>query len=95
MNITVTARHFKAKQELQDYVRNEAKSLERQFDRIISIEWILAYQKKDQIAEIVLQVPKETLRAEAISDDMYKSIDQAVDKMERQLNKYKNLLRGT
>ena len=94
MNITVTARHFKAKPDLQNYAREEARKLEKQFDRITNLDWVLSYQKLDQIAEITVKVPKETLRAEAVSDDMLKSIDQAVVKMERQLGKYKDQLRG-
>ncbi|MBC8478725.1 HPF/RaiA family ribosome-associated protein, partial [bacterium] len=57
MNILVTARHFKAKQDLQDYARDEATKLERHFDGITTLEWILSYQKLDQIAELVVKVP--------------------------------------
>jgi putative sigma-54 modulation protein len=94
MNILVTARHFKAKQELQDYAHAEAAKLERHFDRITTVELVLSFQKKDQIAELIVKVPKDLLRVETTTDDMMKSIDQAVGKMVRQLKKYKDQLQG-
>lgn len=43
--------------------------------------------------EVTAKLPKRFLRAEVVSDDMYSAIDQIVDKLERQLLKYKNRLR--
>ena len=93
MNITLTARHFKATEKLQDYVQKEIRTLEKYFDRITDCEVILSYQKLVKEVELVLNVPQETLKVKAESDDFQKSVDQAVLKMERQLTKYKDKLR--
>jgi putative sigma-54 modulation protein len=68
------------------------KSLERFNDRILNADVILSYQNSRdsiKIAEIILQVPGQTLKAAEQSDDYKKSINAAVEKLSRQLNKLK------
>lgn len=93
MKLTITARHFKANQELQEYAQKEADRLDKIFDHITSGEIVLSFQKQVKSAELVINAPRETLRAEAFSEDFMKSIDIVVQKMERQLDKYKEKLR--
>jgi len=93
MKLSITARHFKANDELQQYARNETSKLDKLFDHITSSEIVLSYQKQTKTAELVVNAPRETLRADASSDDFFKSIDIVVQKMERQLEKYKEKLR--
>lgn len=89
MRVTFTARHYKPSPRLKDYAENEAKKLEKIFDGIISCEIILDYQKDIQIAELNVLVHGQKLVVIEKTDDIYKSIDTAVIKMERQITKYK------
>jgi len=89
MRINFTARHYKPSERLKDYAENEVKSLEKYYDSIVSCDIILDYQKEIQIAEIKIGVHGSTLTATEKSEDIYKSIDLAVNKLERQLKKYK------
>jgi putative sigma-54 modulation protein len=89
MNISITARHFKAPEPLKDYARKEVERLTRYYDGIIDGEVILSWEKLTQIAEIKLKVYGQVLTAKEKSEDIRKSITLAVDKVERQLNKYK------
>ncbi len=92
MNIIITARKFKAHQSLKDYINDEVKSLEKYHYDILSADVILSYQNsKDSIktAEIVLQVPGQTLNATESSDDFKKSVNIANEKLVRQLKKLK------
>ena len=89
MRVTFTARHYKSSPRLKKYAEEEVKRLERFYDGIISCEIVLDYQKDIQIAELNVSVHGQMLTVIEKSEDIYKSIDLAVDKMERQLKRYK------
>ena len=89
MRISFTARHYKPSKRLKEHAQNEVKRLEKFYDGIINCEIILDYQKDIQIAEIMLGVHGQQLTVIEKTDDIYKSIDNAVSKLERQLKKYK------
>lgn len=89
MRISFTARHYKPSDRLKEYAQNEVLRLEKFYDGIISCDIVLDYQKEIQIAELVLTVYGQQLTVVEKSEDIYKSIDKAVEKMERQLKRYK------
>jgi len=92
MNIQITARKFKAHDTLKNYVRDEVLSLERFSDDILDADIILSYQNQkesEKIAEVVLKVPGQLLKAEHISEDFKISIAGAVEKLKRMLKKLK------
>ena len=92
MNIQITARKFKAKDSLKDFIRNEIKSLEKFNDNILDVNVILSYvHLKDSIknVEIVLQIPGKTITVNVSSDEFEKSISAAIEKTIKQLAKVK------
>ena len=89
MRVNFTARHYKPSERLKEYAQNEVKRLERYYDGIVDCDIILDYQKDIQIAEIIINVYGTKLTVTEKTDDIYKSIDLAVTKLERQLKKYK------
>jgi putative sigma-54 modulation protein len=92
MNITITARKFKAHTTLKGHIESGIKSLNKFNDDIINADVILSYQNNHEsikIAEIILQVPGQTLTAKEESDDFEKSINSAIEKLSRQLVKLK------
>jgi len=93
MNVQITARHFKAHEGLKQYALSQVSTLKKYYDGIVNGTIILRYEKlRDsvKIAEINLAVFGTNLVAVEKSEDFYKSIDNAVGKLERQLIKYKN-----
>jgi len=94
MRVNFTARHFKPSERLKQYAHDAVGRLEKYYAGILSCNIILDYEKQTQIAEIVLQVNGNKLTVREKSEDMYKSINLAVDKSERQLKKYKEKLQG-
>jgi putative sigma-54 modulation protein len=92
MNISITARKFKARTTLKNFISDEVKGLKKYNDDILSADVILSYMNsKDSIksAEIILQVPGQTLSANEDSDDFEKSVSASVEKLSRQLKKLK------
>lgn len=94
MRINVTARRFKLSDELKDYAETEVMRLKKYYDDIIDTEVILAWEKKDRLAEINVGLNGTKLSAHERSEDLHKSITLAVDKLERQVQKYKGRRHG-
>ena len=93
MNIIITARKFKARETLKDYVKDEVKSLLKFNDSILSADVILSFQSShDSVkkAEITLHIPGQTLIAAGETDEFTKSVSAAVAKLLRQLKTLKS-----
>jgi ribosomal subunit interface protein len=93
MNISITARKFKAHDTLKEYITEEVSSLQKYSTDILNADVILSYlNSKDSVktAEIILQVPGQILTAIENSDDFKKSVALSVEKLSRQLQKIKN-----
>ncbi len=93
MNINITARHFDLTPELREHVEGEIEKLTKFFEHIISSDVILDVEKYRQTAEIKVKVYNATIAGSADSNDMYASIEQAVEKVKKQLKKYKSKLK--
>ncbi len=95
MNIKVTSRHFRAKDELLEYAENAVESLEHYYDGITRTDVILSFEGSEnevKVAEINVKVYNQVLSSVVKTDDFQKSIDQAVKKLTVQLKKYKDKL---
>ena len=94
MRINFTSRHFKATKRLRSYAEERVSGLSKFYDNIIECDIILDYEKLDQVAEVAVKVYAQRLFAVEKTDDIFKSVDRAVEKLERQLKKYKGKLRN-
>lgn len=91
-NISVTGRHVVVTDAMKDYAIEKISKIERFSNRIIDVVLTMDVQKLDQRVDIVLKVNNIKIKSQAVSDNMYTSIDRAVQKIESQLLKYKNKL---
>lgn len=92
MRVNVSSRHFKASDKLQEFAASEVMRLRKYFDNIMDGEVILSWQKGNKTSEIILNVNGTKLTASEASNDFYKCIPKAVDKLESQLRRYKGKL---
>lgn len=92
MNIAITARHFKARNDLKDFINEKVTKLNTFYDGITNAEVVLSYIKEEQIAEIKLHLDHKDHRLLVITDrseDMFKSVEQATDRLQVLLKRYK------
>ncbi len=95
MKIKIAERHSHAEssETLRAYVVEKTEALERFFDRIISVDVVLSSEKERQTADFHAHLTnKKIITAREESTDMYASIDKAVDRLRRQLVKFKDQL---
>ncbi|GAB4381236.1 MAG: hypothetical protein Kow0042_31680 [Calditrichia bacterium] len=94
MNLTITARHFKMKDDLRKYVEEKVMKLDRFYDGIIDLEVILGWEKLTRYAEFRINVHNKQIIIKEVSDEIKKSFNLALDKAERQLKRYKEKSRN-
>jgi len=94
MDIKITARRFELTDALRDYAQKGVYTLKKYFDHLIRGHMILSVEKHRQIAELVIHVWGTDLASRGESEDMYLAIDGVVEKMERQIKRYKDKLRN-
>jgi putative sigma-54 modulation protein len=87
MEIQITSRHEKASQSLQDTITDELNKLEKYYDRITSCHVVLDAQRGMEIMEVVMNMAGHTITASAKADNLGKTIDSVITKVERQLKK--------
>jgi putative sigma-54 modulation protein len=88
MNIQITARKFKAHITLKEFIKDEVSGLKKFNDDIIGADIILSYQNNTNSlkkAEIVLDIPGQTITATDQTEDFKTSVTSATEKLRKQL----------
>ena len=90
MEMTVTGRHLDVTPAIREYAGKRLDQIGIDFPRILSAHYILEVDKFRHIAELVLQCGNHiNIEAREVTEDLYASIDRVVDKVTRQMLKYK------
>jgi putative sigma-54 modulation protein len=89
MQINLSGHHVEITQALRECVNTKLAKLERHFDHINNVHVVLTVEKLNQIAEATVHLNGTEVHAKAQNSDMYASIDSLVDKLDRQILKYK------
>lgn len=88
----VRGENIEVTQAIRDYVEKKVGKLERYFtdvpDATAHVN-LKVYTEKTAKVEVTIPLPYLVLRAEETSPDLYASIDLVVDKLERQIRKFK------
>ena len=88
MAIDITGRHVDVTESMRDYAEKRLGKLHDEFPRLDSVHVILDIQKYMHIAEVIVHARRHIrLEAKESSENMYASIDQVVDKIEKQLRR--------
>jgi len=90
MNLSISGHHLEVTPALREYVTVKLDRIRRHFDQVIDVNVFLSVDKLRQKAEIALHVRGKDIFAESVDDDLYAAIDSLVDKLDRQVLKYKD-----
>jgi putative sigma-54 modulation protein len=92
MKLIIKGKHIDVNDSVESYIRKKMKKLDKYFDQIMDATATVSAEKNRQIFEVTMQAKKAIIRAEEESDSIYTSIDRVVEKLERQIIKYKEKL---
>jgi len=91
MRILIRGKNVEVTDALKQYAEKKLRRLEKYFETqaVSEVHVSLSVNKNIHSVEVTIPLIGVTLRAEERSEDMYASIDLVVDKLERQIRKYK------
>ena len=89
MNLQISGHHIEVTAALREYVENKLEPVVRHFDKVNGVNVVLAVEKLKQKAEVTVHVPGKDIHVEEAGDDLYAAIDALFDKLDRQVQKYK------
>jgi putative sigma-54 modulation protein len=90
MNLTVSGHHVAVTAAIRNYVETKLSRITRHFDHVIDVNVILTVDKLQQKAEATCHVRGKEIYVESEDADLYAAIDLLVDKLDRQIIKYKD-----
>lgn len=89
MNIIVTGRNLEITPALRDYAEKKMTKFERYLSNITEAIVTLSIQKYQHKAEVLIKANGYMIQAEGVTGEIYSSIDEVVEKLEKQIKKYK------
>ncbi len=94
MKISVTFRNAEGESWQKEYVDDRLKKMKKYIDRPVEAHVVLSVEKFRNVAEVNLMADGLNVNAKEESKDMHLAIDNAIEKIERQLKKRKEKIRG-
>jgi len=95
MQIIVTGHHIEVTPALRAYVTEKLQRISRHFDHVISINVILKVENsQQQQAAGTVHAAGKSLFAQDAAADMYAAIDGLSDKLDKQVRRHKDKIRG-
>lgn len=93
MLVTVIGKNIEVTNALREYAEKKVSKIVKFFEKSpVGAQVTLSTERGKHIVDITVQVNGLLLRGEAKSNDMYASIDGAIEKIERQVQKFKTKL---
>ncbi len=89
MQVEITGRQMDVTPALKEYVKSRVAKVEKYVHRDYGIRVVLEVDKLRHIAEIIVNLKGSRITAREEGEQMYASVDKAMDKVEQQLRRYK------
>ena len=90
MQIKISARHGHLHEATQEFIREKANKLTHYFQRLMMIEVIVDLKEEEKIVEFLVSAEhKHDFVARERNQDILAAVDLVMDKLERQVRKYK------
>ncbi len=93
MKIHMTFKHMDATEPLKRHVNEKSERFKKFITESVDCTWICFLEADVHVAEVRVHGPHIDYFAQAKTDDLYQSIEDAVEKMEKQLRKHKEILK--
>lgn len=88
MEIIISGRHMDVTDELKAYIQERMQKLGNEYGKLVNARIVLEMERAWHIAEGHVTGKHLDLEATARTTDMYASVDEMVDKLEKQLRRY-------
>lgn len=92
MEFIIRGKNFPVTDSLRQYVEKRLGKMERFLEGVDEIQVNLSLARDNHVVEVTIPLNGYLLRGEESTGDMYGSIDRVVEKLEKQIAKYKTKL---
>jgi putative sigma-54 modulation protein len=89
MNLHLTGHHVDITPAIREYVTSKIARLSRHFDDVIDVNVVMTVEKLDQKIEASVHLSGKDIHVRSSEEDMYAAIDSLIDKLDRQVIRYK------
>ncbi|MDI6631634.1 MAG: ribosome-associated translation inhibitor RaiA [Bacillota bacterium] len=89
MQIAVRGKNIKVTDALRNYVEKRLTKLERYLNNFGEVQVTLSVEKENHRVEVTVPVNGMILRGEEATHDMYAAVDMVVEKLGKQIERYK------
>ncbi len=90
MQLQLTGHHLEITPAIREYIEKKLQKIHSLGDRITHIHITLEKEKVEHVVQANISLPGSQIHIESKSEDMYASIDRLIDKIMRQLKKYRD-----
>jgi putative sigma-54 modulation protein len=94
MKISLTFRNTEGESWQKEYVDERLNKIKKYIDRPVDVHVILSVEKFRNVAEVNMIADGLNINAKEEAKDMHLAIDDAVEKIEKQVKKHKEKMRG-
>jgi len=94
MQVSTTFRHTEPSDALKSYAEEKLERIKKYIDEPITAQVYLTVEKIRHTAGITITAKGITIKASEETNDMYSAIDMVLDKIERQLRRYKERIKA-
>ena len=94
MQISVTFRHLDSSEALKNYVSDRLNKFKRYLDGPVEAHVVLSMEKFRHLADVTIDNNGRIIKGKEENADMYAAIDLVMDKIDMQLKKFRDKLRG-
>ncbi|MDH4101306.1 MAG: ribosome-associated translation inhibitor RaiA [Nitrospirota bacterium] len=92
MHVVVTGKNIDVTAALKSYAEEKVRKVEKYLHNVSEAVVMLSCEKYRHIAEVSIKVNGVLIQGKESTEEMYSSIDKVMDKIERQVRKYKEKL---
>ncbi len=94
MKTRVTCRHCELQPDLREHVDSKIEGLARYFDRVDEANVVFTTEGHRCIADITVHASRAVISSEQTADDLRSAFDRSMEKVERQIRRYKERIRN-
>ena len=93
MDIMVTFRHIEPTDSIKAYAEEKLLKIDKYLESPVEAHIVLAVEKFRRMADVTIHVNGTMIKAVEETEDMYSAIDQVMDKIEKQVKRYRQKTR--
>lgn len=89
MKYNIRGNKIEVTKAINDYIEEKLSKVDKYFDDDVEAKAVISAKGREQKVEVTIWSGKYNVRAEEANEDLYAAIDLVVEKLQRQLKKYK------